>query len=118
MIEYGKGYVIYMSKIGVIGDRDSILGFKTLGLDIFPVTDAEQAGRLVHRLAGEGYAVIFMTEAVAKDLEETIERYKTVPYPAIIMIPSNQGTTGLGIQGVKDSVEKAIGADILFGERG
>src|SRR5665647_25754 len=105
MIEYGKGYVMYMSKIGVIGDRDSILGFKTLGLDVFPVTEPEQAARLVHRLAKEGYVVLFMTEVVAKDLEETIERYKTVPFPAIILIPNNQGTTGLGLQGVKDCVE-------------
>lgn len=109
---------MYMSKIGVIGDRDSILGFKTLGLDVFPVTESEQAARLIHRLAKEGYAVLFVTETTAKDLEETIERYKAVPYPAIILIPNNQGTIGLGIQGVKDSVEKAIGADILFGERG
>jgi len=107
-----------MSKIGVIGDRDSILGFKTLGLDVFPVTEPEQASRLVHRLAKEGYVVLFMTEAVAKDLEETIERYKAVPYPAIILIPGNQGTLGLGMKGIKDNVEKAIGADILFGERG
>lgn len=109
---------MYMSKIGVIGDRDSILGFKTLGLDVFPVTEPEQASRLVHRLAKEGYVVLFMTEAVAKDLEETIERYKAVPYPAIILIPGNQGTLGLGMKGIKDNVEKAIGADILFGERG
>lgn len=109
---------MYMSKIGVIGDRDSILGFKTLGLDIFPVTDTENAGRLIHRLAKEDYAVLFITESIAKDLEEAIERYKAVPYPAIILIPNNQGSIGLGIQGVKDNVEKAIGADILFGERG
>ncbi|HOB20161.1 MAG TPA: V-type ATP synthase subunit F [Candidatus Atribacteria bacterium] len=107
-----------MSKIGVIGDRDSILGFKTLGLDIFPVTEPEQAARLVHRLAKENYVVIFMTEAIAKDLGETIERYKTVPYPAIILIPGNQGSMGLGMKGIRENVEKAIGADILFGERG
>ncbi len=109
---------MYMSKIGVIGDRDSILGFKTLGLDIFPVTEPEQAARLVHRLAKENYVVIFMTEAIAKDLGETIERYKTVPYPAIILIPGNQGSMGLGMKGIRENVEKAIGADILFGERG
>ncbi len=107
-----------MSKIGVIGDRDSILGFKVLGLGVFPVTEADEATRLIHRLSREDYSVLFITEAVAQTIEETIERYKTVPFPAIILIPGNQGTTGLGIQGVKDSVEKAIGADILFGERG
>ncbi len=110
--------MIYMSRIAVIGDKDSILGFKTIGLEIFPVTKPEPAARTVHKLAKEGYVVIFITENIAKDIKETIDRYKTVPFPAIITIPSNQGSTGFGIQGVKESVEKAVGADILFGERG
>ena len=35
--------------------------------------------------------------------------------PAIIRIPGVSGNTGDGIQGVKDSVEQAVGSDILFG---
>ncbi len=107
-----------MSKIAVVGDKDSILGFKALGLSVYPVTDHEKAGRLVHQLAKDDFAVIFITESLAVELRETIDRYQTQPFPAIIMIPGNRGSTGAGIQGIKDSVEKAIGADILFGERG
>ena len=33
----------------------------------------------------------------------------------IIQIPGVSGNTGAGIQGVKQSVEKAVGSDILFG---
>ncbi len=106
---------MYMYKIGVVGDRDSILGFKALGLSVFPVTQPEQASRLINNMANEKYAVIFVTEPVAKEIQETIDRYKSVPFPAIILIPSNQGSTGMGIQEIKRSVEKAIGADILFG---
>lgn len=113
-----KGYVIRMYKIGVVGDRDSILGFKLLGLSVFPVREPKEAGLLVNRLAREDYAVIFITETIAKDIGETIERYKAVPFPAIIPIPNNQGSIGLGMQGIKDNIEKAIGVDILFGERG
>ena len=71
-----------MYKIGVIGDRDSILGFKALGLSVFPVTQPEQASRLINRMAKEKYAVIFLTENSAEDIQETIERYKSVPFPA------------------------------------
>ncbi|HZJ83569.1 MAG TPA: V-type ATP synthase subunit F [Clostridia bacterium] len=106
-----------MYKIGVIGDKDSVLGFKALGLSVFPVTEPEQASRLINRMARDEYAVIFLTENVAKEISETIERYKRHAFPAIILIPGNQGSLGLGIQGVKDSVEKAIGADILFGDK-
>jgi V/A-type H+/Na+-transporting ATPase subunit F len=109
--------VILMHKIGVVGDKDSVLAFKSLGIAVFPVTQPKEASLLINRLAKGDYAVIFVTESIAKDIEETIDRYKTVPFPAIILIPGNQGSLGLGIQGVKDSVEKAIGADILFQER-
>ena len=106
-----------MYKIGVIGDKDSILGFKALGISVFPTTDIREANRLIHKLAKEKYAVLFVTE-LAKDLDEAINEYKNSLTPAIIMIPNNRGTLGLGIEGVKKSVEKAIGSDILFGKEG
>lgn len=104
-----------MSKIAVIGDKDSILGFKAIGLMVYPVTEPSQAVGIIHRLAREACEVIFITEQVAEGVKETIERYKTSPFPAIIPIPNNAGTTGFGLKGVRDNVEKAIGADILFG---
>ena len=35
----GKGCVILMYKIAVMGDRDSIYGFAAVGLEPFPITD-------------------------------------------------------------------------------
>ena len=105
-----------MSKIAVIGDKDSIMGFKAIGLSVYPVTEPEKAAGVIHRLAKESCSVILITEQIAMVVEETIERYKTSPYPAIIPIPNNAGTTGFGLKGVRDNVEKAIGADIIFGE--
>lgn len=104
-----------MSKIAVIGDKDSILGFKAIGLSVYPVTEPTQAIGIINRLAKDGCSVIFITEQVAEGVKETVERYKTLPFPAIIPIPNNAGTTGVGLKGVRDNVEKAIGADIIFG---
>ena len=107
-----------MYKIGVIGDKDTILGFKVLGISVFPTTDAKEASSIIRKLAKENFAIIFITEQLAKDIKETIDEYKQSVMPAIILIPNNQGTLGLGMNGVKKSVEKAIGADILFGKEG
>lgn len=104
-----------MYKMAVIGDKDSILGFKAIGLEVFPVVKPEDANFVINRLAKEDYAVIFITEPVAERVQEAISKYKTAPFPAIIPIPTGAGTTGLGMQGVRDNVEKAIGADIIFG---
>ena len=104
-----------MYKIAVMGDYDSIYGFATLGLDTFPV-DLDYGVTLLKRLAEDNYAVIYMTEALASDLNKEIDRYREVMKPAIILIPGISGNTGAGIAGVKKSVEQAVGSDILFNE--
>ena len=38
-------------KIAVLGDKDSVLGFKALGLDVVPAESAEEAKRTLHALA-------------------------------------------------------------------
>ncbi|MGI6070115.1 MAG: V-type ATP synthase subunit F [Blautia sp.] len=105
-----------MYKIAVIGDYDSIYGFAALGLDTFPVTALEEAKAQFHQLAGGTYAVIYITEGLAAQLEHEIEKYRGAILPAIIQIPGVSGNTGAGILGVKKSVEQAVGSDILFGD--
>lgn len=106
--------MIFMyKKIGVVGDKDSVLAFKALGIDVFPVVGADEARIAVDRLAKDDYAVIFVTEQVAQEIEETIERYTKQLLPAVILIPSNQGTLNIGMKKISDSVEKAVGVNIL-----
>ncbi|HHV29542.1 V-type ATP synthase subunit F [Acetivibrio mesophilus] len=103
-----------MYKVGVIGDKDSILGFKALGMSVFPVTSAAEAQETIDEIAAMQYAVIYITEQFAKDIVSTIDKYKDHRFPAIILIPGNQGSLGIGMMSVKKSVERAVGADILF----
>lgn len=103
-----------MYKIAVIGDYDSIYGFAALGLDTFPVSVTEEAEKTFTKLATGEYAVIYITEALAAQIERTVAKYKESLMPAIIQIPGISGNTGKGIEGVKKSVEQAVGSDILF----
>ena len=105
-----------MYKVAVIGDRDSIYGFAALGLDTYPVTDPEQAGRQLRQLAEGEYVVIYITEALAAQLERELDHYREAPLPAIIPIPGVSGNTGMGIKMVKKSVEQAVGSDIIFND--
>ena len=104
------------NQIAAVGDADSVLGFAALGIEAVAVGDAEKAEHEMFRLAKAGTAVIFITEEIAAQIQPLLDRYATQPYPAIIPIPSNQGGTGLGMQQLKRNVEKALGADILFGK--
>lgn len=103
-----------MYKIAVLGDYDSIYGFATLGVDTFPVKAHEEAVSKLHQLAASKYGIIYITEALAAELKHELEKYQEQIIPAIILIPGISGNTGQGIDGVKKSVEQAIGSDILF----
>ena len=76
-----------MYKIAVMGDMDSVLGFKALGLDVCPVSTPEEGREALHRMAKENYAIIYMTEQLAAQLPAEIARYKDALTPAIILIP-------------------------------
>lgn len=100
-------------KIAVLGDRDSVLGFKALGLSVFPAESAEEATGILRTLAKESYAVVYLTEQYAAQMGAEIDRYKDQLTPAIILIPAKEGSLGIGMANVKSAVERAVGADIL-----
>ncbi len=103
-------------KIGVIGDTESVIGFLAVGFSVFTVTSAEEAARELARRAKENYAILFLTENFAKDIPDAIAVYKDLPLPAVITIPGRGGSLGYGLANIKRSVERAVGADILFKE--
>ena len=100
-------------RIAVLGDQDSVLGFKALGLDVYPAETVEAAREILHRLAKENTAIIYLTEELAAGLEHEIARYKDALTPAIILIPGKDGSLGIGMANVTNAVERAVGADIL-----
>ncbi|MDL2232959.1 V-type ATP synthase subunit F [Ruminococcaceae bacterium OttesenSCG-928-L11] len=104
-----------MHKIGVIGDKDSVLFFKAFGMDVFPVDESEpdENRKIVDMLARDGYGIIFITEQIASTISDTIDRYNNVITPGIILIPSNTGSLGIGLKRVSDNVERAVGMNIL-----
>lgn len=105
-----------MLKIAVMGGRETVMGFKALGLDVFPVADGDEARhtlRVLTRESGGQYAIIYLEENLAAELEGEIAKFKSVPSPAIILIPGREGPLGLGQSALKAAVEKAVGTDIL-----
>lgn len=106
---------MYMSKkkIAVIGDQSSVLGFKALGIEVFTPKNPKEVKERIETLASEGYGVIFITEQLALDVQDTIAQYDEQYIPAIIPIPSNQGSLSLGMKRIDQHMEKAIGTNIL-----
>ncbi len=101
--------------MAVLGDMESIQGFAAVGLDIFPCSDVQEAAACLRRLCAGEYGVIFLTEELAESLDKEIQKQEEKLLPAIIPIPGVKGNTGVGMRRLSEAVEKAVGADILFG---
>jgi V/A-type H+-transporting ATPase subunit F len=103
-------------KIGIVGEKNSIGCFRLLGLDVFEEDTPRGIARTLNRMAKENYAVIFITEQAAVLAAETIDKYKSLPFPAVIPIPSGRGSLGVGLSGIRKNVEKAIGTELYLDE--
>ncbi len=104
-----------MLKIAVIGARETVMGFKALGLVTCPATNAQEARDALRRLTreSEDYAIIYIEEGLAQRIEAEIDKFKDSPSPAIILIPGREGSIGLGQSALKAAVERAVGTNIL-----
>ena len=97
-----------MYKIAAIGDRDTVISFKVLGIDVYSIENFENDELIsqkikatVDNLASNGYGIIFITEEYAQKSVEVIERYKNEVLPIITLIPNNKGSLNIGMNKIK-----------------
>ena len=104
-----------MYKIGVLGGRETVMGFKALGLEVYPVENPEEARRVFRDVtSGDNQlAILYVEENLAEGLRHDIDRFKDTPTPAIILIPGRDGSLGLGLSALQAAVERAVGTNIL-----
>ena len=101
-------------KIAVVGNRDAILPLRLIGFQTYPVTESQEAINTLRKLSRENFGIIYLTEDIAQAIPDTVAFYDQQLTPALILIPTHRGTTGLGQQRIRDNVEKAVGQDILW----
>jgi len=106
-----------MYRVGVIGDRDSVMGFRALGLVVLVAETREEISAAVQEALRQDCAVLFITEHAAVLVPDVLEALRLRKLPAVVPIPSTRGTLGLGMEQVKETVKKAVGVDILGFDR-
>ncbi len=102
-----------MKRIGIIGDKDSVLCFMAAGFSVFITEEEKEAADIIRSAISRDYSVLFVTEELYVRLNEIIEKYKSSPELAILPLPGKGGSMGVGLSNIKSAVEKAVGADIL-----
>lgn len=104
--------------ITFIGDADSVLGFGALGVQTIVPSTAEDAVIEFRRLVQSGRVrVIMVTEAYIDVLEEEIAAIACKPLPAVVILPGTGGSRGRGADVIRHLVARAVGVDLMAGEK-
>jgi len=101
--------------IAVIGSIDSILAFKALGCEVYGVED-EHTTRLSLNKAIATSKVILITDDFAPFVEDIIKDTYAKAYPVVLVIPSGTKKSDYALKNIVNSVEQALGVNILMNE--
>ncbi|NIA02357.1 MAG: V-type ATP synthase subunit F [Nitrospirae bacterium] len=116
-------------QIAIVGPKDTILGFKALGLKTYNALDTKEAVKVLFELkkkvvtdekSGETrplYAIIFVIEDLMARIEDSdYKKLSQDALPAIVPVPGTKGATGYSLKRIGKMVEQAVGSDI-FGDK-
>ena len=101
------------TKIAVIGDRASVIIFSAVGITVKEADTPKDAQSAVMELVQEGYKIIYITEALFRELPDLAEKYRESAYPSLIPIPDRSGSMQIGEKNIIRNMEKAIGTNIF-----
>ena len=97
--------------MAAVGDFESVLPFQAVGVS--PFTPENGLRELLLGLAKEHYAVVFLVDSLYRDNQEMVEELNENYAMSIIPVPGIRGSTGIGINTIRESVERAVGMDIF-----
>jgi len=101
-----------MFNIAIIGDKDTIWPFKAFGFAVYPLKDINDANEMLKGMLNKNYSIIFVTEDLFKQCEQQIQEIQSLPLPAIVILPNNQGSQGIGQGRLQQILRRAVGSEI------
>jgi V/A-type H+-transporting ATPase subunit F len=105
---------VIKSKIAVIGDRDTVTGFRMVGVNKWftPKSPAETRDKLLEFFRDPHMGLIIITEPLAQQVEDTVNQLAGAPIPVIMLIPDRHGAIGTHDAVLKEMIRRAIGIEI------
>ena len=105
---------VIKSKIAVIGDRDTVTGFRMVGVNEWftPTTPHETREKLLEYFRDPHMGLIIITEPLAQQVEDTVTQLSSAPIPVIMLIPDRFGSTGAYEAVLKEMIRRAVGIEI------
>lgn len=104
-----------MYKIKIIAPKYLASPLALLGIESLPADSEAEAKTALDRAAGKKEpALILITERLAVDLMQEINKLNQKPELNIVLIPDNQGSTGLASNQIQQLVKNSIGAEVII----
>ncbi|MBD3277942.1 MAG: hypothetical protein GF388_06565 [Candidatus Aegiribacteria sp.] len=104
-------------KVAFLGDADSVLGFRALGVETVVPEGEEDARKEFERLVEEEASIIMVTEDMMEVLQEQIEETVHMAVPSVVVLPGIRGTRKKGEQTIRELIIKAVGVDLMSEEQ-
>ena len=109
-------------KIAIVGPKDTVSGFRALGVEAFDASTAAEAleqlqvikKQTVDPDSSEKFAVVCVIESLVASVDQT-EYAKVVagPLPAVVLLPGPEGSQGFALDRLRKLAEQAVGSAII-----
>ncbi|NWF96426.1 MAG: V-type ATP synthase subunit F [Candidatus Thorarchaeota archaeon] len=101
-------------RIAVIGDRDTVTGFRMVGVrDVSTPSSPEETRRaLLSFFRDPNMGLIIITERLAETVNDTILELAQSPVPVILLVPDRRGSTGTHEAVLRELIRRAVGIEI------
>ena len=101
-----------MSKIAIVGSREAVLCYLSVGFSVYFAEDGESAASGLDRAEKDGAEIIFVSPEYADKIASYAGRFS----PAVSVLPGTAEGSGGATLVMRRAVERAVGADIVYKE--
>lgn len=103
-----------MSKIFVLGDKETIFPFEAVGAALLPVLTVEDFRTAWSEIkAQKAPALVFLTPAAHALGQREIQAARAEGKDTIVVLPFAKGETEPGLEEMRYQLARAIGADLI-----
>jgi V/A-type H+-transporting ATPase subunit F len=101
-------------KVAVLGSADFVMPFAALGLETFPVEEAdEEILQGAKEIIDGKYALVVVAENIAPAAQEAFDETMKEPIPCVVVVPFTTEPTGFATETLNVALKMATGIDIL-----
>ncbi|MCP4366198.1 MAG: hypothetical protein GY800_13000 [Planctomycetes bacterium] len=107
-----------MQRAVAVGEREKILPFKSLGLDLEYADSMEELARVMEKMAhNPDISLVVVSEDLVSGQPDVVSVFREMVHAPIVVLPSHLGSGGTSMTEIGKMVKRAIGVEIIEGGR-